>query len=174
MDSLAWKLGIIIAALGLFYLIGNALGGNIVPTFALYLALTLATRYPKVAIVDTFMLTDCTEIFVYLAAMNLSYPLAVALTFLGMIIPQLIEIRCEGPPATINRIIGTLISLVFFGFLMGQGVSLLVSMTVGIFISGLIWSLIEWFILSVTNIAYFAVALAKPIVFYRVLQALGV
>ena len=53
------------------------------------------------------------------------------------------------------------------------GVSLLTSVIVGVFISGLIWSLVEWFILHLTNPTYFVVALAKPIVLYRILKAVG-
>ena len=173
MDRMAEKFGIILGALAIFYFAAKGLGSYTVSTFVLYLGLTLITRYPKVAIVDTFMLTDCTEFFVYLTALHLGYPLAVAMTFLGLIIPQLIEIRCEGPPATLNRIISTLVSLAIFAFLMKAGVSLLTSIVIGVFISGLIWSFIEFFVIHVTNAAYFAVALAKPIVFYRVLKSIG-
>jgi len=173
MDKMTEKFIIVLSALGLIYLATSSLRLATASTFILYLWLTLVSRYPKVAIMDTFMLTDCTEFFAYLTAFYLSYPLAIALTFLGIIIPQLIEVRMEGPPASVNRILSTLISLMFFAFLIKIGVSLLVAVTICIFIAGLIWSLIEWFVLHLTNPTYFVVALVRPIVFYRVLKSIG-
>lgn len=173
MDKLTKSFAVILAVLGLLYLVFSGRANPAPSTFLLYLFLSLVTRYPKVSIMDTFMLTDCTELFVYLTALYISYPLAIAMLFLSIGIPQVIEIRMESPAASINRIISTLVSLAFFAVFMKFGMSLFMACVIGIFISGLIWSLIEWFVLHLTNPTYFLVALVKPIVFYRIFKAIG-
>jgi len=174
METITQKFIVVIAVLGLLHLMTKGIGFLGVATFLLYLAITLVTRYPKVAITDPFILTDCTELFVFLTAINLGYPFAVAMLFLGVWIPAAIEIRLESPMDSADRTLSIFIALALFAILMRFGVSLLVAISIGLFVSSLIWSLIAFFVFHMTNPSYFVVAFAKPVVFYRILKSLGI
>ena len=174
METITQKFIIVIAGLGLVYLVTRNFAGATISTFILYLLLTLITRYPKVAITDPFIISDCAELFMFLTAVNLGYPLAVAMMVLTIWIPTFIEVRLESPLDSADRTFSMLIALGVFSLLMKIGVSLLTAIAIGLFISSLCWSLIAFFVFSITNPSYFVVAFAKPIIFYRFLSSMGI
>lgn len=173
MDSHTTNYAVMLGAMGMAYLAIKSLGYASASTFLLYLTLALATRYPKVAITDPFLLFDMAEVFLYLTAVNLGFGLAIPFLFFviwGAIIPG---IRVETPVDSSERTVGMILGLAAFYITMALGASLLVSMTVGVFVSGMVWSLLAYFVFSVTNPTFFIVAFVKAIVFYRLSIQLG-
>ena len=173
METITQKFIIVVGALGIFYLVVRNFGNVTLNTFLLYLVLALATRYPKVAITDPFILTDCAEVFMFLAAVNIGYPLAVVMLFLTIWIPTVIEVKLESPLDSFDRTVSMLLALGVFAILMKFGVALLTAIAACLFVSSFVWSLIAYFAFSITNPSYFVVAFAKPIVFYRILKSVG-
>lgn len=174
MESITQKFIAVIVALGMFYLVSKGFGNITVSTFLLYLTITLITRYPKVAITDPFILTDCAEVFMFLTAITLGYPLAVLMLFLGVWIPIAIEVRVESPLDSFDRTVSMLLALGMFAFFIKMGIATVTAIALGLFISSLTWSIIAFFVFNITNPSFFVVAFAKPIVFYRLLTSLGI
>lgn len=173
METITQKFIIVVGSLALVYLGVRNFAGTTISTLLLYLVIILATRYPKVAVTDPFILTDCTELFVFLTAANLGYGYAFLLMLAAIWIPIGIEVKVESPLDSFDRTVSILIALGFFAILMKVGVSLMVSIALGLFVSSFIWSVIAFFGFHITNPSYFVVAFAKPIVFYRLLTLIG-
>lgn len=173
MDSHTTKYAIMVGALGMAYLATRSLGFASLSTFLLYLTIGLASRYPKVAIADPCLLFDGAEIFLFLTAVNLGFAWALPFMFLVIWMIAIPGIRIESPIDSSERTVGMLIGLVAFYAMMAFGSSLLVSMAVGLFVSGMVWSSLAYFVFSVTNPTLFIVAFVKAVLFLRISKQLG-
>lgn len=173
MDSHTFNYAVMLAALGMLYLATNALGYANLSLFLLYLAVALATRYPKVTIADPCLLFDMAEVFLFLTVVNIGLIWAVPFLFLSIWMIVLPGIRVETPVDSSERTVGMILGLAFFLLFLKLGFPLLVAMTVGVLVSSMVWSGLAFFVFHVTNPTFFVVALVKAVLFYRVSIQLG-
>jgi len=173
MDSHTTKYAIMLGALGMLYLATRSIGFASLSTFLLYLTVALATRYPKVSIADPCILFDTAEIFLFLTLLHLGFAWAILFLFLVIWMIDIPGIRVETPIDSSERTVGMAIGLVAFYIMLSLGFGLLGAMTIGILVSGMIWSSLAFFVFSITDPTLFVVALVKAVVFYRVVKQLG-
>ena len=162
---------LVVAVMGIFYLVIRNYANPTFSTFLLYLIITIITRFPKVTLTDPFMLTDSAELFIFMTAITMGYPLALLMLVMGIWIPVLFT-KIESPRGTVIRTGSTLVALGAFSILLHFGVAVLTAIALGIFISSIIWATLLFF-LGLTNPTFFLIALAKPVIFYRILHTIG-
>ncbi|MFC1454819.1 hypothetical protein ACFLQI_01885 [Candidatus Undinarchaeota archaeon] len=152
-------------------LIGSIWNETVMMFFFL-LGLCLLSRYPKVAIVDGFIVIDMVDFFTFYVAYHLGFIYAIGMILLGTWMPQAYSIG-ESPIEGIVRTISLFVGLGAYYVTVYFAMSLLMSITIAIGVAMLTWAGISIFVIGIPDPRFVLIAVAKPIFFNRVLGILG-
>ncbi|MFH1786518.1 MAG: hypothetical protein ABH829_02660 [archaeon] len=140
--------------------------------FSLFLGICLLSRYPKVAVVDSFIVIDLVDFFTLYTYATLGTVYGMAMLVLGCWLPQAYSVG-ESPMDTIDRMVSLFFALGVFAIALKLGVTMLMAITIGIFVSMMLWALVAVFIFHVPDPRFILMAVAKPVLFNRVLAIIG-
>ena len=159
--------GIVVAGM----LIGSIWNEKVM-MFFFFLGLCLLSRYPKVAIVDGFIVIDMVDFFTFYVAHHLGLIYAVGMIFLGTWLPQAYSVG-ESPIEGIVRTVALFFGLAAYYITVYFAMTLLMSITISIGVAMLMWAGISIFVIGIPDPRFALIAVAKPILFNRVLALIG-